>query len=113
MVRFGWSLSFSETGCRVEIPQRCIVLQSRLINICGWCLLVAWFITPWITVIGYKRPYLGTSIVCGLSCMAFFISCVGLVRPDLRTRWFYALLALAVLTFVHALHPIIGVPILT
>lgn len=94
-------------------PQKCVVLQRRLLDICGWCLLAAWFITPWIKVIDYKRPYLGTVIVCGLSCVAFLISCVGIARGDLRTRWFYAVLVLAVLTSLHALHPIVGVPILT
>ncbi len=89
-----------------------ILLQNRLADISVWCLLAAWVVTPWISVINYKRPHFGTAIVCALSSVPFLLSCVGIIRSRIRTRWFYLALTFAVLTFLHALHPVIGVPIL-
>jgi hypothetical protein len=85
-----------------------ILLQNRLVDISVWCLLAAWVVTPWISVINYKRPHFGTAIVCALSSVPFLLSCVGNIISRIRTRWFYLPSTFAVLTFCMRCNPVIA-----
>lgn len=86
--------------------------QSRLLNVSMWALILAYLLAPWCGIINSSVPRLGSMLLAVLSAGVMCLSVAGLRRRESRSAWFVITLVMAMLVFIHALHPIIGFPVM-
>jgi len=87
-------------------------LQSRLLSLSMWGLILVWLLVPWCGVLNSQVPHLGSVLVVVLSACVMCLSIAGLRRAEVRSGWFIVTFLVALLALVHGLHPVIGFPVL-